>query len=263
MRRAIDITGSRFGGLVALHDIGSRRGFRLWRLICDCGTYTEATTGTLRSGTKQSCGCLNKKVTSDRMTRDLSGMRFGRLVVIDRADANRHGHVRWNCVCDCGNKKVIAGIQISKRLGTKSCGCLRSEVARKIGDRCRKDNPISKTKQYRSSLRARLRQRPETICHERISRMLAHALDASGSIKRGKTFDLLGYTPRELRVHIERQFIGGMSWTNRGEWQIDHIVPISTAKNESEVIALNQLPNLRPLWAKENNEKRNKIVSLI
>ena len=40
---------------------------------------------------------------------DLTGKRFGMLVVINEADKNRQGIVCWNCICDCGVEKTIIG----------------------------------------------------------------------------------------------------------------------------------------------------------
>jgi hypothetical protein len=84
-----------------------------------------------------------------------------------------------------------------------------------------------------------------------------------GAIKSSPTFDQLGYSVCEFVAHIERQFLPGMGWHNMRDWQIDHIVPVSEAKTERDVVALNQLPNLRPMWAKENNAKKARRVSLL
>jgi hypothetical protein len=54
-----------------------------------------------------------------------------------------------------------------------------------------------------------------------------------------------------------------MNWENRDQWHVDHIVPLATAKNEQDVIALNHFSNLRPLWAKENLQKGSKLNFLI
>ena len=51
------------------------------------------------------------------------------------------------------------------------------------------------------------------------------------------------------------QFTEGMTWDNYGEWQIDHIVPLSSGETLEELIALNHYTNLQPLWADENNRK--------
>lgn len=58
--------------------------------------------------------------------KDMSGLRFGRLTVISRAENSRRGDARWNCVCDCGNKTVVDGRRL-RNGGTKSCGCLWKE----------------------------------------------------------------------------------------------------------------------------------------
>lgn len=80
-----------------------------------------------------------------------------------------------------------------------------------------------------------------------------------GYNKKSKTFSILGCTSQEFYVHIESQFLEGMTWDNRRLWHIDHIVPISSAKTEEDVIKLNHYTNLRPLWAIDNIRKSNKL----
>lgn len=60
--------------------------------------------------------------------KDLTGKRFGRLVVISRDEemSKKHHRSYWLCLCDCGKKKIIAGLSLSNG-ATKSCGCLRNE----------------------------------------------------------------------------------------------------------------------------------------
>ena len=53
---------------------------------------------------------------------EMTGRRFGRLVVL-RRDLNL-GHVAaWLCACDCGVMTTVAGTQLRKANGTRSCGC--------------------------------------------------------------------------------------------------------------------------------------------
>ena len=115
-------------------------------------------------------------------------------------------------------------------------------------------------------LRAR-RQRMETdpvyAIKERVRNLIKECIRRSGTSKSSKTAEILGCTGAELRKHIERQFIRGMSWHNMGAWHIDHIVPISSAKTIDEVIALNHHTNLRPLWAKDNLRKSNRMEFII
>jgi len=78
--------------------------------------------------------------------------------------------------------------------------------------------------------------------------------------KKNRTFDIVGCTPQELKEHLESQFTGGMTWENRSEWHIDHIIPLSTAKTEEELYKLCHYTNPQPLWAEENLKKSNKIL---
>lgn len=88
---------------------------------------------------------------------------------------------------------------------------------------------------------------------------LAKALQRFGYPKSGKTQELIGCSYEELVFHIEAQFVDGMGWHNRNEWHIDHIVPVASAKNEQELLALFHFSNLRPLWADENRRKGAKL----
>jgi len=72
-----------------------------------------------------------------------------------------------------------------------------------------------------------------------------------------RTFNIIGLKYEEFKIYIENQFTDGMSWENYGKWDIDHIIPLCTAKNEEEIIKLNHYTNLRPYWH-EDNKKRNR-----
>lgn len=66
--------------------------------------------------------------------KDITGMRFGRLTVIKRADdylCGKNRLTQWLCKCDCGECKTVLANSLS-RGKTRSCGCYRKEyVARK------------------------------------------------------------------------------------------------------------------------------------
>ena len=99
---------------------------------------------------------------------------------------------------------------------------------------------------------------------QRRVRALAHnALRNKGFKKKAKTAEVLGCDFEFFKRHIERQFERGMSWDNRGEWHLDHIIPLATAKSEEEVLMLGHFTNLRPLWAAENLAKRDKVLTLL
>jgi hypothetical protein len=79
-----------------------------------------------------------------------------------------------------------------------------------------------------------------------------------GFRKNSGTEQILGCSFEELKQHLESQFKEGMSWENRSEWHIDHIIPISYGQTEEEILALNHYTNLQPLWAEENIAKGNR-----
>lgn len=77
---------------------------------------------------------------------DLTGQRFGRLVVIKRVGGNKHGRSMWLCKCDCGTEKIITGNYLING-DTKSCGCLKLETAIKNG-KANKTHDYSNTSIY-------------------------------------------------------------------------------------------------------------------
>lgn len=76
--------------------------------------------------------------------------------------------------------------------------------------------------------------------------------------------NLVGYTFNELKKHLEKQFVNGMTWDNYGKWHIDHKIPISvfnfTKPEDNDFKRCWALKNLQPLWAKENQLKGAKIT---
>jgi hypothetical protein len=66
-----------------------------------------------------------KPIRKPKPFRDLSGRRFGRLTIINRADDPRRA-IRWNALCDCGKKPVVIGAHLLNG-NSQSCGCLRAE----------------------------------------------------------------------------------------------------------------------------------------
>jgi hypothetical protein len=52
-----------------------------------------------------------------------------------------------------------------------------------------------------------------------------------------------------------------MSWSNFGEWHIDHIVPCAQARDNDELLKLQHYTNLQPLWASDNFSKNDTLES--
>ena len=89
-------------------------------------------------------------------------------------------------------------------------------------------------------------------------------LKESNVEKNGHYFDILGYTPEELIIHLENQFKGDMTWDNYGVWHVDHKLPITSFNiqeiGDEEFMKCWSLDNLQPMWGEENIRKSNKIL---
>lgn len=79
--------------------------------------------------------------------------------------------------------------------------------------------------------------------------------------KNGSAINLLGCSIEYLKFHLERQFIAGMGWENRGrgpgKWSIDHIMPLTAfdLTDPEQVAEVCNYKNLQPLWNIDNNKK--------
>jgi len=80
-------------------------------------------------------------------------------------------------------------------------------------------------------------------------RILKSSLKRLGKPKEENTIDLLGYSALDLKNHITSLFTDGMSWSNHGEWHIDHIKCVYEFDDNTHPSIVNALSNLRPLWA--------------
>ncbi len=120
-------------------------------------------------------------------------------------------------------------------------------------------------KSYKRAYEKR-KQKTETALNIKMSSAIRDALSKRGARKSNSWEQAVGYTAKELKEHLERNFKKGMDWKNRSQWHIDHIIPLSLwnydSEEDPEFKAAWALANLRPLWKEENLKKRNKLPSL-
>ena len=90
--------------------------------------------------------------------------------------------------------------------------------------------------------------------------ILYSTLKRLGTEKQGHTIDMLGYSALDLKFHIESLFKDGMTWDNHGEWEIDHILPVTSFSQDTPVCEVCALSNLQPLWMSENRIKSSNIL---
>jgi hypothetical protein len=58
---------------------------------------------------------------------DMTGNKYGRLIVVGYSGTNNKGKALWECLCDCGNTNIVIGENLRQGV-TTSCGCYRKEV---------------------------------------------------------------------------------------------------------------------------------------
>ena len=101
-----------------------------------------------------------------------------------------------------------------------------------------------------------------------IRNLIYNSFYYNGYVKKSKTNEILGCTFEELKSHLENRFEDWMTWENKGAyngefdygWDIDHIVPLSTAKSEEDILRLSHFTNLQPLCSKVNRDiKKNNL----
>lgn len=138
-------------------------------------------------------------VTRERSVKDISGQRFGRLLVLKEAGIGKYQRVQWECLCDCGKTKVCSGHYL--RMGDiKSCGCLLEE---QVGENHPSWNP-ELTDEHRNDTRnwleitrwvTRIKERDNytcVVCGESKKYMAAHHLNSYTAYPEMRTDDKNG-----------------------------------------------------------------------
>lgn len=133
--KKLDLTSQRYGMLTVLHRAENIDGRTAWVCRCDCGQETIVRTGNLRSGITKTCGCQRtagdppelpfmgatceeKRTLRKRL--DLTGQRFGKLIVLHPAE-NIGKQTAWVCRCDCGRETVVRTSTLRSG-STTTCG---------------------------------------------------------------------------------------------------------------------------------------------
>lgn len=96
---------------------------------CFCGKIFFIAPKEIYSNRVMSCGCIHKKIVSEKSVSNLINKKFERLLVISRSiNTNKHRVAIWLCKCDCGKMIEVYGSALRSKK-TKSCGCLKKEIS--------------------------------------------------------------------------------------------------------------------------------------
>lgn len=119
-RTGKDLTGQRFGKLMVLgfggYEQNARQRVAMWNCHCDCGSDCQVEGYLLVSGRRKSCGCIR------RAANQMTGERFGKLVVLGEDPDNQTTLKKVLCRCDCGTVRSVATRDLKNGKIT-SCGC--------------------------------------------------------------------------------------------------------------------------------------------
>ena len=205
---------------------------------CLCGTVKKTGLRFIKSGKSKSCGCYRKGVGKPIITNQMIVEKYNEI-------GNLKKTARFFNKGDMTISNVLKeeGVQLYVRLRKDK------EVVRK--------QKVNKVLKYK---KRRLLRDPLYKAVIRIRSLVGQAFIKMNYTKKSKCTDILGIDWDGFRTYIENKFREGMVWENYGMWEYDHIIPLSSAKNEEEVIKLNHYTNFQPLWKEENKLKSNKIL---
>jgi len=130
-------------------------------------------------------------------------------------------------------------------------------------------------KEYRNTNKEKLNENNKKYIRERkkidplfklsgnIRNLISNSFKTINGRKDTKTTEILGCSLEDFKIHLEKQFEDWMDWSNYGNpvdnifelnktWDLDHIIPLSTAETKEDIIRLNHYTNLQPLCSYTN-----------
>jgi hypothetical protein len=297
--RIEDLLGQRFARLVIVESIKERNASNkvIWKAKCDCGNEVIIAAGSLKSGATKSCGCFRQDTTSafSKKTKRTHGFtvssdklqkNFYKVwsAMLDRCYNPKHPKYkdyggRGITVCERWHKfenfrddmwepylehgKIHGfGFNTSLDRFPSVMGNYEPSNCRWAtqSEQCRNRRDSSKTENYDLARKCRVQ-----LMHF-VNRILFEKRENFYSSTNKKCLEIVGCTPEQLREHIDKQFLPGMTWDNHGIytlanphiWQIDHIIlcnmfDLSTEQGRK---ACFNYKNLRPWWGKDNNFRK-------
>ena len=163
--------------------------------------------------------------------------KCGTFIRIGKKKANKTRYCSFDCYYSSDEYKARPGA----RIGMKNSP---QHIARMSGPSSPRWNPDRENQRQRVALRATSRFVYGILCRE---------------VNRDEISPILGYSAADLQHHLESLFQDGMTWETYGnaggQWNIDHIRPVSSFPIDTQPSIVHALKNLRPLWSTENFRK--------
>jgi hypothetical protein len=222
-------------------------------IFCNkCDSNTEYFNYSLRTKQCKNCYLIQRK----------NKKTFSQKIRLSRGDDFIYQKVEFKCCTSCSIEKEIDLFPSRK----DSKDGYRNQCIE-----CFKQKTSSSKKSYRKKNKKSIREKDVIYRKERMKtdplyrakidarNIIRKALSEKGYSKKSRTEEILGCSFIEFKIHIESLFLNNMSWENRNEWHIDHIIPLAFAKNEKELLLINNYINLRPIWIEDNQLKSDNI----
>jgi hypothetical protein len=205
---------------------------------CLCGTIKKVGLRFIVSGKSKSCGCYRRGVGKPVVTNQMIVEKYNETKSLkDTARFFKKGDMIISKILKEEGVQLYASLRKDKE-----------EIRKRL---------VNKVINYR---RRRLKRDPLYKSRLRMRSLIGQVFIRMNYTKKSKCTDILGINWDGFKIHIESNFKEGMTWDNYGMWEYDHIIPISIAQNEEELIKLNHYTNFQPLWKEENKLKSNKIL---
>jgi hypothetical protein len=130
---------------------------------------------------------------------------------------------------------------------------------------------LERQKKYKEQRNERNRNRYKKDILYRLKHNIKRAIlkGLKGEQKKDSTIEILGCSIEDFKLYLESKWESWMTWENYGKyskgkenfgWDIDHIIPTSSAKTEKEVLRLNHYTNLTPLCSYKNRYIKKNIL---
>jgi hypothetical protein len=154
------------------------------------------------------------------------------------------------CKNSCNRKAYVLRHPDRVKQAKLKWSSANSDHLKQYNLRNRKRLSLNKKIRYAEDLEFRLRENLRTRLSKAIKR----------NQKAGSAVSDLGCSIDELKTHLESKFQPGMSWDNYGEWEIDHMTPLTSFSLQirEELIKACHFTNLQPLWKDQNKTKGGK-----
>lgn len=183
--------------------------------------------------------------------------------IILNEDVTNFAEAKLRVNAACGHRKEAKKLKREKKLREatkiKEAKKLIKEIKlNKFSEEYKEQLIKEKKEKINTYYKNRLNNEPFYKMKWNIRNLLRNSIKGKGYGKNSKSEKIIGCSFEHFKNHIDKHFTEGMNWNNHGEWEFDHIIPVSSAKNEKELLKLNHYYNLRPLWKQDNLKKSGK-----